>query len=86
MGYNLVKPGPKQTGCLDKDDLRRQLPPVGFRMRKRPYAGHENAEQALPLAWCQVVYVNYRHLFYRVRFMGSGICECYKVPEGRISE
>lgn len=73
-GFTIRKAPP-----ISKEALRRRLPPIGHRMRRRPTG--KNDETTAPM-WCEVVYVNYEHLFYRVRFVG-GTHECYKVPEVR---
>ena len=61
--------------------MRRQLPPIGHRMRRRMYNGHE-LDNNNPV-WCEVVAVNPSKLWYRVRYMGTGVHECFKVPEVR---
>ena len=68
--------GPEPEGH-SPDYLRRQLPPIGHRTRKRLYMGHDK-DELRPMVWCEVIYVNYENLFYRVRFSGCGITESYK--------
>lgn len=65
---------------IDHQEALRLLPVVGARMRKIPtILGYGSTEERRPI-WCEVVYVNRDHLWYRVRFHG-GTYECYKVPE-----
>ncbi len=65
-----------QDGSHSKDYLRRQIPPIGKRLRKR-ITGKEDGADRGP-QWGEVIYVNHEHLFYRVRFSGSGLTESYK--------
>ena len=66
----------KEDGSHSKDYIRRQIPPIGKRLRKR-ITGKSDQDDRGP-QWGEVIYVNYEHLFYRVRFSGCGITESYK--------
>lgn len=57
------------------------LPKVGDRrMEKMFYSVHCITEQVKPQP-CVVVEVNEEHLWYRVQFDKTGICQCFKLPE-----
>lgn len=58
-------------------DARNMLPKVGDVRMEIPYLPHHIAPEPEK---CVVIEVNRDHLYYRVRFTGSGSVECYKVP------
>jgi len=62
---------------MSKEYARRQLPPVGTRLRKR-ITGKADQEDRGP-QWGEVIYVNQEHLYYRMKFSGCGLTESYKV-------
>lgn len=66
---------------LDPAVLRAKLPKVGDKFRKTPTLCIPDHKPAP--AMCEVVYVNYAHLWYTVEFKvrGSRFRESYKLPE-----
>jgi len=74
---------------MNKKQARSLLPKVGDVRREIPTIGKtstcmENATHTPQK--CVVVEVNPAHLWYRVKFEGSGFVECYKVPKYRTYE
>ena len=58
-------------------DARKTLPKVGdIRMETMTDPHHPQMPQE-----CIVIEVHPDHLWYRVRFTGSGCIECYKLPQ-----
>lgn len=87
MGTQPRKPyvrAEKQTrdNSLTPEQARTLLPMVGDRMKRVPISLKDKLMQVAP-AWCEVIYVNPRNLWYMVQFQekGSRFRECYKVPE-----
>lgn len=65
-----------------KEDLRELLPRVGDKLKKAPTIDQPRGlVQTEEPRECEVVEVNQRGLWYRVRFLNGGATECYKVPE-----
>lgn len=63
-----------------KKELRAMLPKVGdVLMKRQTFESTNNHELSEPKS-CKVVYVNEKHLWYRVQFR-NGCHECFKVPE-----
>jgi len=62
-------------------EAARLLPKVGDKLRKAPTIVHlRGLSQEGKVQDCEVVEVNTRGLWYRVKFE-NGFTECYKVPE-----
>ena len=78
-GYNTVHAVRKLSNLVAADELKKQLPEIGIRIKKPMYTG-KGEENPAP-RWCKVVGVNYDHLWYRVEFEGVGISQCFKIPE-----
>lgn len=69
---------------LTVNDVRNMLPKVGDIRREIPTI--PDKVQSPEPRECIVVEVNRAHLWYRVRFTGSGFIECYKLPQtGRLA-
>lgn len=63
---------------LTKDEVRALLPKVGDELIKTPtvYNTTIGLERPRPQV-CIVDYVNREHMWYRVRFVETGMCESY---------
>ena len=63
---------------MTKDEIRALLPKVGDEMIKTPtvYNAHVGLERPRPQL-CVVDYVNREHMWYRVRFVETGLTESY---------
>ena len=61
-------------------EVRRTLPKVGDKRMETLTLGTNRGVEASPEP-CTVIYVNYPHLWYCVRFERTGFRECYKLPE-----
>ena len=86
-----LKPGAKYNAPMrlehisgrpySKDELRAMLPQVGER-RTEIMTSDNTAQIDAPTAQrCTVVEVSEEHLWYRVVFDGTGISQCYKLPQ-----
>ena len=60
------------------EEIRASMPKVGDRMRKSPSWMKDSAENPAEPIWCEVVYVNQPHLWYMVKYNGTGFRECFK--------
>ena len=65
-----------------KEELQEFLPNVGDTLERVPtvYNSTIGLERPKPQP-CIVEYVNREHLWYKVRFVKTGLTECFKVPE-----
>ena len=63
-----------------KKELRDMLPKVGDRRMEKMSAATNAQLEVLTEQSCTVVEVNEEHLWYRVRFDKTGICQCFKMP------
>lgn len=69
------------TSGYSTEQIQRMLPKVGDELFLLP-AHHSDGDEPGRLVGarrCRVIYVNKKHLFYRVRF-ASGITQSYKLP------
>lgn len=63
-------------------ELRAKMPKVWDRMTRVPYYMISSNDSPVKPVWCTVVYVNLEHLWYMVKYHGSGFRECVKAIEG----
>lgn len=65
---------------LTKDEIRALLPKVGDELIKTPHAHNSSVGLVRPQPQlCVVDYVNREHMWYRVRFIETGIVESFGV-------
>lgn len=65
---------------LAKSKLTMDLPKIGDKLNRIMTACTYDPEVTYSPQPCVVTYVNQRHKYYQVRFLGSGITECYNLP------
>ena len=68
-------------GPYTKEELQAMLPKVGEHLMKKPSCSVSCQIEPMKEQPCVVVEVNEAHLWYRVQFDKTGICQCYKLPE-----
>lgn len=61
--------------------LEQMLPKVGDYLMREPGALNSDLRKKIIRKRCVVVEVNTQALWYRVRWLDSNYCECFKVPE-----
>lgn len=64
-----------KISVISFEEARARLPKVGDRLMLTP-AHHDRESPEL----CVVDYVHTQNRWFRVRFVSSGVCNCYKVP------
>ena len=69
---------------MTRNEARQLLPKVGDVREEIPTYSKAAGVPAPPPQKCVVVYVNTAHLWYRVRFIDTGLHECYKVPRCKL--
>lgn len=68
---------------LTKDEVRALLPNVGDELMRTPHLTHIMNLGPRPCPrLCVVDYVNTEHMWYRVRFVDTGLVESYGALEG----
>lgn len=65
---------------MTKDEVRSLLPNVGQVRMEIPNITGKYGIEVKPME-CRVIEANRAHMWYRVRFFGSGMTECYKLPK-----
>lgn len=65
------------------EELRAMLPQVGERRLEVMHASTSSQLEPPRAQPCTVVEVNAEHIWYRVRFDTTGLCQCYKLPDTR---
>jgi len=64
-----------------REQLEAMLPAVGTYLMRTPAALDDQYGRGVMPRRCVAVEVNTFALWYRVRFLGSGLHQCFKVPE-----
>ena len=64
-----------------KTKMTMTLPKVGDRMTRIMSRGNLGQAECFIPEPCEVVYVNQAHNWYEVRFLNSGLRECYSLPD-----
>jgi hypothetical protein len=77
----ITKSLPEHGRGLDRETVKALLPKVGDVRQEVPTL--TNRQTTGDPEECVVIEVHPDHLYYRVRFTGSGFIECYKVPKTR---
>lgn len=71
-----------QKSGMYKEELQAFLPNVGDELMRKPTMCNTTLGLERPKPQpCIVEYVNREHLWYKVRFVETGLTECYKYPE-----
>ena len=74
----------KRPRLLSREEMEAMLPNVGDIRMERPTIDEsttpKGAFRETPARRCVVEEVHREHLWYRVRFENTGLCECYIVP------
>lgn len=66
---------------IAKAKLTMTLPKVGDRITRVMSRGNLGQAESFITEPCEVVYVNRTHNWYEVRFLNSGLRECYSCPD-----
>lgn len=64
-----------------KTKMTMTLPNVGDRIDRLMLRGNFAQAEQFPPEPCEVTYVNRAHGWYEVRFLNSGLRECYSLPD-----